>query len=66
MSWNTIWNTVFDLKLPEGLKVQAGLCLVEYELLEDFRPRQLMPLGKLIEGGVDIVGEYKVVLLFVG
>jgi len=46
--------------------VQAGLCLVDNEPIEDFRPGQLMPLGKFIEGGVDIVGEYKVVLLLVG
>ena len=25
-----------------------------------------MPLGKLVEGGIDIVGEYKIVLLLSG
>ena len=55
------------LKLAEHLpKVQTGLYLVEYELFDDFRPRQLMFQGKLIEGCIDIVGEYKVVLLLVG
>ena len=41
-------------------------CLTQYELLKNFRPRQLMLFGKLIEGGVDVVVKHKVVLLLVG